>query len=213
MPDVLKIKVCGMREPGNIRELVSCKPDLMGFIFYPGSKRYVRNPDPAVFRAISPGILKVGVYVNESAGKIKQMVAALGLDLVQLHGDETPDICGDLAESGIPVIKAFRVSDQVDNALLRSYADSCEYFLFDTSGPGFGGTGEKFDWLVLGKYELSKPYFLSGGIGPDDLPAILDLDQQVMAGIDINSRFEKEPGLKDISKISEFIQSIRRNRK
>ena len=137
----LKIKVCGMREPGNIRELVEYKPDLLGFIFYPGSKRYVGDPDPAVFRAIPPGIKKVGVYVNESTGAIKQMVADLGLDLVQLHGDEPPGNCHDLALSGIPVIKAFGISGSIDNERLRDYSYSCDYFLFDTSSPAFGGTG------------------------------------------------------------------------
>ena len=199
-----------MKEPANIHQLIVYEPDYLGFIFYPHSQRYVKNPDPEVFRLIPPGISKVGVYVNETAGKIKQMVSDLNLDLVQLHGDETPGDCKDLMDSGIPVMKAFSISESIENELLRDYEDSCEYFLFDTSGPGFGGTGEQFDWGALENYRLSKPFFLSGGIGPEDVSAISDLNQPAMAGIDINSRFEIEPGLKDVSKVSVFIQSIRR---
>ena len=199
-----------MRDPDNIQELILYQPDYMGFIFYPRSKRYVEDPDPEVFSFVPAGISKVGVYVNETAGKIKQMVADLNLDLVQLHGDETPGDCKDLMDSGIPVMKAFSISESIENELLRDYEDSCEYFLFDTSGPGFGGTGEQFDWVALDDYRLSTPFFLSGGIGPEDVSAISDLDLPAMAGVDINSRFETEPGLKDVSKVSGFIQSIRR---
>ena len=199
-----------MRDPVNIQELIIYQPDYMGFIFYPRSKRYVENPGPELFRLIPAGISKVGVYVNETAGKIKQMVADLNLDLVQLHGDETPQDCKDLMDSGIPVMKAFSISDSIDNEVLKDYEDLCEYFLFDTSGPGFGGTGEQFDWRALGDYRLLKPFFLSGGIGPENVSAISDLDLPAMAGVDINSRFETEPGLKDVSKVSVFIQSIRR---
>ena len=206
----LKIKVCGMRDPDNIKELILYQPDYMGFIFYPPSKRYVEDPGLDLFRLIPAGISKVGVYVNETTGKIKQMVTDLNLDLVQLHGDETPEDCKDLMDSGIHVMKAFRISDSINNEVLKDYEDWCEYFLFDTSGPGYGGIGEQFDWGALGDYRLSKPFFLSGGIGPEDVSAISGLDLPVMAGVDINSRFEKEPGLKDMSKVSVFIQSIRR---
>lgn len=199
-----------MREPGNIQDLIVYEPDYIGFIFYPGSKRYVQNPDPEVIRKIPPGIGKVGVYVNETTEKIKRMVADLKLDLVQLHGDETPEDCMNLRDSGIPVMKAFRISNSIDEKKMRDYEDSCEYFLFDTSGSGFGGTGEQFEWGALDGYRLSMPFFLSGGIGPEDLQAILNLERPGMAGIDINSRFEIEPGLKDMSKVSDFIQSIRR---
>ncbi len=199
-----------MREPGNIRDLVLLEPDYIGFIFYPGSKRYVQEPDPEVFRKIPHGISKVGVYVDENIEKIKRMVADLNLDLVQLHGDETPEDCMKLKNSGIRVMKAFRISHSIDDEVMSDYEDSCEYFLFDKSGPGFGGTGDKFDWGVLDGYWLSKPFFLSGGIGPDDITTILELDRPDIAGIDINSRFETEPGLKDIHKAADFIKSIRR---
>jgi phosphoribosylanthranilate isomerase len=210
MPGELKIKVCGMRDPGNIRELVRFTPDLMGFIFYPGSKRFVDHPDPEVFCGIPAGIMTVGVYVNESVETIKQHVTDLGLDLVQLHGDETPDACSDLAGSGIAVIKAFGIGDSIDVGHLQKYSQSCKYFLFDTGSATFGGTGRKFDWTVLDQYTISKPFFLSGGIGPEDIPSIQAIDHPVLAGIDINSRFETEPGLKDIEKVKEFIQTIRR---
>lgn len=206
----MKIKVCGMRDPANIREVVKFKPDLLGFIFYPRSKRYLGSPDPAVFREIPYGIRKVGVYVNETVESIKQMVADLGLDMVQLHGNETPDDCRNIARSGISVIKAFGISGSINNERLREYSGSCEYFLFDTGSAAFGGTGQKFDWHVLEEYKLTKPFFLSGGIGPEDLPSILDLDHPDLAGIDINSRFETEPGIKDAAKVRDFVQSIRR---
>jgi phosphoribosylanthranilate isomerase len=210
MPDNLKIKVCGMREPHNIGELIACKPDFMGFIFYPRSKRYLQHPDRELFRKIPPGVEKVGVYVDESTEKIREMAAFLELNLVQLHGDETPGDCSNLMESGIPVMKAFRISGSLDNEMMKDYADSCVFFLFDTSGSGFGGTGLQFDWRMLAGYRLSKPFILSGGIGPEDIAEILNIHHPAMAGIDINSRFEIRPGLKDIKKVSEFMQSIRR---
>ena len=210
MHNPLKIKVCGMRDPGNILDLVECMPDFMGFIFYPGSKRFVRDPDPELFRSIPPGIRKVGVYVNESTDTIKRMVAELCLDLVQLHGDEPPDACDDLSGCGIPVMKAFRISASIDHGLLKDYDGSCDYFLLDKGGSGFGGTGKKFDWNLLANSRLSKPYFLSGGIDPGDVPSILSFDRPAMTGVDINSRFETEPGVKDVGKVCEFIKSIRR---
>jgi len=199
-----------MREPGNIQELTVYEPDFMGFIFYPGSKRFVLDPDPVIFGKIPVGIRKVGVFVNETTEKIKQIVTDLKLDLVQLHGDETPGDCMVLKNSGIPVMKAFRISDTIDQEMLKDFDDSCEYFLFDTGGSGFGGTGKQFDWGVLESIRLTKLFFLSWGIGPEDIAAILDLNLPAMAGIDINSRFEIEPGLKDLDKVSDFIQSIRR---
>jgi len=199
-----------MREPGNIRELIEYEPDFMGFIFYPGSKRFVPEPDPEIFNEIPSGIRKVGVFVNEETETLRQVAANLKLDLVQLHGDETPGECVDLKNSGIPVMKAFRIFDSIDEGMLRDYEDGCDYFLFDTGGQGFGGTGKQFDWGILESFQLKKPFFLSGGIGPEDISAILDLDHPAMAGIDINSRFEIEPGLKDLSRVGDFIQSIRR---
>ena len=209
----LKIKVCGMKDTGNIRNLVKCDPDLIGFIFFAGSKRYIRDHNPEIFGIIPDGIKKVGVFVNETVEEIKRIIKHLGLDIAQLHGDETPGECNDLRDSGIPVIKAFRISDSIENKILEDYVSFCDYFLFDTHDAGFGGTGKQFDWTALDGYRMPTPYFLSGGIGPENIEEIFMLNQPALAGLDINSRFETEPGIKDIHKVGHFIQSIRRRQK
>ena len=178
----------------------------MGFIFFNRSPRFVGNSFqvPAEFPAT---IQKVGVFVDETVGNVQQAVQQHKLQYVQLHGRETPDVCRQLRSGGVGVIKVFPVDDDFNFALTRSYTDSVDYFLFDTKGKLPGGNGTTFDWKVLEKYPSKKPFFLSGGIGLDEMDAvneILKTNLPVYA-IDVNSKFEIEPGLKNTEALQQCI--------
>jgi len=206
----LKIKVCGMREPVNIAEVVATQPDFLGFIFYPKSKRFVGFQSLPEVLAVVPGsIKKVGVFVNQAPEKVLEISARWELDALQLHGEESPEFCEKMQRKGMVVIKAFSVDESFDFIALKAYRESCDYFLFDTKGQLPGGTGQKFNWHLLNKYQLDHPFFLSGGIGPDDLNALKEFSHPLLCGIDINSGFEISPALKDIEKIRQFISKIR----
>jgi phosphoribosylanthranilate isomerase len=208
----MKVKVCGMREPENIKAVSGTKPDYLGFIFYGGSKR-AADPDQirAIQHTIPEGIKRVGVFVNEDINRIIDISTDLHLAYAQLHGNESPEYCKMLHAEGILSIKALQISEDFNFETLEEYRD-VEYFLFDTPSAQFGGTGRSFAWEVLRDYNGSKPYFLSGGIGPDAVPRINALELEHMPfAIDINSRFEISPGLKDVENVSQFIRSIRRD--
>lgn len=199
-----------MRYGANIQEVARLKPDLMGFIFYPRSKRFVGEDfDPALVKSVMPEIQTVGVFVNEEVEKIISQVRRYSLDFVQLHGNESPASCQMLREKGIKVLKAFGIHHDFDWSALLPYIDSCDYFLFDTSTKDFGGSGVKFNWNTLTNYELTKPFVLSGGIAPEDADSIKGIKHPQMAGIDINSCFETEPGLKDVNRLQLFVSKIR----
>jgi phosphoribosylanthranilate isomerase len=207
MESALKIKVCGMREPKNLEQLCSIAPDYIGYIFYSESKRFVGlRPDPALFKIPPSGITKVGVFVNEQINRVRQLVEEYHLDMVQLHGNESPLYCGKLMELEVPVIKAINPpygSDKEDfTGVVRS-------LLFDSPGPGWGGTGQKFDWSLVMDQSIPVPFFLSGGIGPGDAKAIREMSQENLLGVDLNSRFELAPGLKDIGLLKDFFIEIR----
>ncbi|HQO49373.1 MAG TPA: phosphoribosylanthranilate isomerase [Bacteroidales bacterium] len=203
---MLKIKVCGMRQLPNIKALETLKPDIMGFIFFPGSKRYVgadfRVPD-------LKNIQKAGVFVDEQTENIKEIVIKNKLDLVQLHGNESPKLCCELASAGIKIIKAISIGNSVDWPSIEAYLPYCQYLLFDTKSENHGGSGRKFNWDLLQSYPFSTPYFIGGGIGIDDIHAINKHSNHHFAGVDINSSFELEPGLKDIESIKHFIKTLR----
>ena len=207
----IRIKVCGMRDTGNLEQVCRLGPDMVGFIFYPGSKRYVgEDPDPRFFDIPGKGIQKAGVFVNEHLETVERIFRSCRLDLVQLHGDEPPGYCSRLAASGIPVIKAMDPAGIIDPATVEPYTGSVRYFLFDTPGKGFGGTGRQFDWSLLRDYRLDVPFLLGGGIGPEDAERVLSLEHPGLAGIDVNSRFETEPGVKDVSLLDRFMDQIRK---
>ncbi len=204
----MKIKVCGMRNPGNLEQVCALRPDFVGFIFYSGSKRFVGDsPDRALFRIPSPEIQKVGVFVNESMSTVKKAFNRFALHLVQLHGNESPDYCSRLSQEGIPVIKA--LDARADLALMEAYREHVKYFLFDTPDPGYGGTGRKFDWSLLKGIPASLSFLLGGGIGPGDEAGVLNLDHQGMLGVDLNSRFEVTPGFKDVKKLNAFMATLK----
>ncbi len=195
-----------MRDSSNLQELIELKPDYIGFIFYEKSPRYVQKP-PQVHMDAS--IKKVGVFVNASERTINEKRIAFGLDIIQLHGDESPELCFILKQSGAQVMKVFRIDESFDFQQTRRYQDYCDYFLFDTQTKAFGGSGQKFNWQLLKNYNNARPVFLSGGIGPDDVADIQQLKNLNLKAIDINSKFEIKPALKDIPQLSEFFKAIR----
>jgi phosphoribosylanthranilate isomerase len=207
----LKIKVCGMRTPENISGVVAARPDYMGFIFYPESRRFVGDEfSVKTVKIVPESVKKVGVFVYELPEKVMEICKKLGLEVAQLHGNETPEYCREIQDSGLTVFKAFSVGDQFNFSGLKAYSGVCNYFLFDTKGQLPGGTGRKFNWQLLENYKGDVPFFLSGGIGPDDLEAIRLFSHPRWRGIDINSGFEIEPALKNVEKVIRFIEEIRK---
>ncbi len=206
-----KIKVCGMRDAENIRELVKLTPDYIGFIFYEKSPRYVGRKIPAeILDAIPENIKKVGVFVNATEREMKNMITQNSLNVVQLHGNESPEMCQIIRMAGVQVIKAFPVDENFDFHSIRRYRENCDFYLFDTKTPQYGGSGKQFDWTLLDKHDFTKPVFLSGGIGLEDAEKIINLSNKDIKVVDINSRFELEPGVKDIEKVKKFIDIIRK---
>ncbi len=197
------IKVCGMTEAENIRRVEALGVDWMGFIFYPRSKRYVAAP-PSY---LPQRALRVGVFVNAPMTEILQKIKDFGLDFVQLHGSETPDFCAEVKKSGVKVIKAIHVNSAAD---LSGLDYSADYLLFETPSDAFGGSGRHFDWSLLTDYNGTVPFLLSGGIGPDDFDAINELKHPLFAGIDLNSRFESEPGIKQPELLEAFLANLKK---
>ena len=209
----MRVKVCGMTQVQQIEHLPSLGVSFAGFIFYPKSPRFVlRHLTTDTIRKQN-SINKVGVFVNASVEHVLQMVDECRLHMVQLHGDETPKYCEKIADY-ISVVKAFRISDN-DNIewMIRPYREVCDFFLFDTEGAGYGGTGKKFNWELLNDTVIGKPFFLSGGIHPDDADKLRAFSEDVVAkdlfAIDINSKFELSPGVKDLQKVQGFVTELK----
>ncbi len=196
------VKVCGMREADNIRAVEQLGIDWMGFIFWPKSSRYVSEL-PAY---LPEQCKRVGVFVDEDLAGILARTDIYGLDIIQLHGKETADTCRLLkASTGKMVIKALNIATKDDLLLAKDYEDAADYLLFDTKAQMVGGNGKKFDWSVLQHYKGTTPFILSGGIGPDDAARVKAFHHSMMAGIDLNSRFETKPALKDVKKLKSFL--------
>lgn len=200
------VKVCGMRDAENIREVEALGIDLMGFIFWPKSSRYV-SERPAY---LPTNCKRVGVFVDEDIETVKRIAEDYALDYIQLHGHESPEYCAQL--KGLKLIKAFNIATTEDFKQTEPYTGIVDYFLFDTKGKSVGGNGEKFDWSVLSAYDDNTPFLLSGGIGPDDAEVLTShfspLTSKKCVGIDLNSRFEQAPGLKDINKLKDFLNAL-----
>jgi phosphoribosylanthranilate isomerase len=201
----MKLKVCGLKYPDNIKQIAELDPDYMGFIFYEGSKRFVG--DDFVMPEISDKIKKSGVFVNSTIDRILYNVHKHKLDLVQLHGDEDSSFCEQLSEH-VKVIKAFGVDDNFDLKILDKYKNSCSFFLFDNKTENYGGSGKPFNWDVLKEYDNSLPFFIAGGMDLEKFRKIEALDLNVY-GVDVNSRMEIKPGYKDIIKIIQIKNNIR----
>ncbi len=200
------IKVCGMRDAENIREVEALGVDLMGFIFWSHSSRYVsERPDYFPRQA-----KRVGVFVDEDTETIKKVADDYALDFIQLHGHESPAQISHLSPltSHLSIIKAFSIATAEDLAQVSAYEGHVDCFLFDTKGPSVGGNGVQFDWQVLDHYHGRTPFLLSGGIGPEDAERIQAFLHPQCIGIDLNSRFELSPGMKDVQKLKTFLQKI-----
>lgn len=196
-----------MKFTGNREEVEKLPIDLLGYIFYPPSKRYVgKDPDAGLF---SSSKSKVGVFVNENAFEILALAKNLGFEWVQLHGKENSKTCLILKKQGLKIIKAFSVDEKFQFYKTKPFEGVADYFLFDTKTTLPGGSGKKFNWEILGKYNGSTPFLLSGGIGPEDAAGIKKIDHPLLAGIDLNSGFEDEPGLKNIEKLKQFIEELK----
>lgn len=197
-----------MKNSSNILAVAALKPDFMGFIFYPKSPRNAEPLDKNTLDLLPKSIQKIGVFVNETFENILTTVYKYKLDGVQLHGTEMSAMCKELRNAGFIVIKAFPVAEAYNFVVTKTYEGSCDYFLFDTKTDIFGGSGVKFDWSMLNEYTGKTSFFLSGGIAIDDADAILKINHPMFAGIDLNSRFELSPGLKDIDLLNAFLKNI-----
>ena len=211
----MRIKVCGITRPEQVIQLDELGVEFAGFIFYPKSPRYVFShmSKEQLKKIKGQQINKVGVFVNKPAEEVLQMVDACGLYLVQLHGDESPRYCEKISNY-VTVVKAFRMREG-ENIIWRAkdYQDVCDMFLFDTEGAGYGGTGKKFNWNILKGENVRKPFFLSGGIQPEDVDLLKEFQKESVAkdlfAIDINSKFEVAPGLKNIEMIKAFVNDLK----
>jgi phosphoribosylanthranilate isomerase len=207
---MLKIKVCGMRDAKNIEALSQLSVDYMGFIFYSPSPRFVGDSfDVNILKSIPKTIKKVGVFVNETLKEVERTAEKYKLDCIQLHGNEIPDYCNALKEKKYTVIKAFKGDEASLTCETAAYRFACDFYLFDTPTPMYGGSGRKFDWSILKQQKLYNQFFLSGGISLEDVEQIKNIDIPGIYAIDLNSKFEISPGLKDIVKIKQFVKAIR----
>ncbi len=195
----MKLKVCGMKYPENILEVSKSLSDFMGFIFWEQSSRYFEGDIPQLPKTIK----KVGVFVNEDLEKVMSIIKKHQLDVVQLHGNESVDYCKKLKKQHVEIIKVFSIADNFDFDILIEFELFADYFLFDTKGKLPGGNGVPFDWKILQNYNSKIPLFLSGGIGIEDIKNIKNLNLPIF-GIDVNSRFETQPGLKNIELIRQL---------
>jgi phosphoribosylanthranilate isomerase len=209
----LKIKVCGLCEPNNIAAVAKLAPAYMGFVFYDKSPRFAGCLNQQTISNIPPHITPVAVFLNASVEQIRLTCRKYGIKTVQLHGCETPQMCKTLSNSKLTVFKAATLTSQADIDALQKYVGIVDMFVFDTkTADGTnGGSGHKWDWSLLNGYNLGVPFLLSGGIGANDVDAIIAAAAHpAMAGIDVNSRFETSPGIKDITLLTTFIKALKR---
>ena len=209
----MNIKVCGITQFKQLQQLEALNIDYAGLIFYKDSPRYMG--DKITGKQVKEAdfdLKKVGVFVNPGYSELLDAIDEYGLDIVQLHGNETPEMCEELSDE-VEVIKAFRVEENTVNVdkLVEPYDAVCDFYLFDTAGlkESFGGTGQQFDWSILKKAKIEKPFFLSGGIGPGDAQKVKAFRHPDFFAIDINSKFEMAPGLKDMAAILKFLQDLK----
>ncbi|ASU34984.1 phosphoribosylanthranilate isomerase [Mucilaginibacter xinganensis] len=206
----MKIKVCGMRNPDNIKAVAGLEPGYMGFIFYGSSPRFAGELPIEALQEIPSAINKTAVFVNESAAVINTIIDKYDFDFIQLHGDESPAFCKSFRDKAI-VIKAFGVNSDFDFKQLTRYKNKVDMFLFDTKTDQHGGSGKTFDWGILDKYDMDIPFFLSGGISPENIEEVKYINHPKFYGIDINSKFEISPGLKDIEKLEKAFNIIKQS--
>ena len=209
---MLKIKVCGMRDSQNILALAELQPDYIGFIFYPKSARFTSGVlKKKILNALPKSIKKTGVFVNESLEKVIETGKEYDLDFIQLHGNETVEFCEKLKNESIKVIKAFSVDHSFNFSETINFEGFVDYFLFDTKAEGgYGGHGMTFDWNILERYRGKTPFLLAGGISLDNLGDLDKIKNKNFVGIDVNSKFELSPGIKDIEALRELFEKIKK---
>ena len=205
----INVKICGMRDVDNILRAASFVPDYMGFIFYPLSPRFVGNsfeipPD------LASTIRRVGVFVNEETDLILKKSQQLGIDHIQLHGNETTTQAAQLKDAGLKVIKVFAVDDAFDFQLTKPYVPVVDYFLFDTKGKHYGGNAKTFNWEILKHYDQEIPFFLSGGLSPENVEEVFELKGMNLHAIDVNSGVEEAPGKKSMEKLRSLFEGVSR---
>lgn len=206
----VKVKICGMRDPDNLRSIAALQPDHLGLIFYTKSPRYI-TPEQAEVLPDFFGVTRVGVFVDESVETMQAIVRQAKLFAVQLHGSESPEVCAEV-KSMRPepkVIKTFSVGADFDGSILTAYEESCDYFLFDTKTEKHGGSGDRFDWSVLHTFPIRRPFFLSGGIGEENVKeAIAACRNLPLYAIDLNSKVEVSPGIKSPQIIKRLLKNL-----
>lgn len=206
----MKLKVCGITSFEQLQKLEQLGVDFAGLIFYENSKRFVgnkMNTRKSEIRNLQ--IKKVGVFVNAEIDNIKKEVTECGLSYVQLHGDESAEFCREV-KNFVPVIKAVRINEESEIVRdLKVFEEACNYLLFDTDSKKYGGSGKQFNWDRLKQAKINKRFFLSGGIGPDDIDKVKYFDHPMLFAIDVNSRFETMPGTKDMVKVEEFLNALK----
>jgi phosphoribosylanthranilate isomerase len=209
----MNIKVCGITTLKQLQQLDGLEVDFAGLIFHKDSPRFVGDKiDPAAIKNSDFDLKKVGVFVNPEMIEVLDAIDHYGLDVVQLHGEESPEMCEDLS-SEVEVIKAFSISSETTNidALVAPYDAVCDYYLFDNKATdGAGGTGKKFDWKKIADSKIEKPFFISGGIGADDAKLVKAFKHPDYFGADLNSLFEKEPGVKDMALVLKFKHGLKK---
>ncbi len=210
----MKIKVCGMRDENNILKILEEPPDFIGFIFYEQSSRFVGDISPNIMELIPAYVGKTGVFVNAPVDLVIEKTKTYKLDYIQLHGSESTAYCKELNKAlmnlSAGIIKVFNINEEFNFEKLADYEPLVDYFLFDTKGKLPGGNGEIFNWQLLKNYQSKKPFFLSGGIGPEHLEQIAHLNLKGLFAIDVNSKFEKKPAIKNHELTTKFVADIRK---
>lgn len=205
----MKIKVCGLKYYENVLEVFNLNPDYLGFIFYKKSPRYVDFKELERINTIAEiKDKKVAVFVNEDFNEVVKICNANDFIKIQLHGEETPEYCAKLKEEGFAVIKAISVGAKLGTDI-ASYKGVVDFFLFDTKCDEYGGSGKSFNWEALSSYDLDIPYFLSGGLSPDNTKNALELNSKSLFALDVNSGYEKSAAIKDIDKLKELFRLVR----
>ena len=209
----IKLKICGMKYSENIQEIAALKPDYLGFIFWDKSSRKF---DLIELPKLDSNIKKVGVFVDASIEDIQSKIKTFQLDIIQLHGKESVEFCANLKNENVEIIKAFSINNDFNFSQIKAYENVVDYFLFDTKGKLPGGNGTTFDWQVLENYDLQKPFFLSGGIGLTEINKIQEFLDSYLSkycyAIDVNSRFETAPGLKNKIDLEKFKKLLYENK-
>lgn len=202
----LKIKVCGMRDAENIQPLLTLPIDYIGFIFYSKSARFVVDKPTVDFPS---SLKKVGVFVNASKEVIQEKIQDFDLQVVQLHGNESPEFCQEIKDLGMEIFKAFGIGENFDWETIAGYVGKVDYFLFDTQSTQYGGTGQTFNWEILKNYPYQTPYWLSGGISLENIKEASNFEDNRLYGLDLNSKFETKPALKNIHTLTQALSIIK----